>query len=87
MSGGDLVTAEQFATARAGKLFSRLDAGVGSLVEPECVRPAQTCKLCLPMLGGIQYLKKEPTHVTFRGVDIGDHTHKWQVRVTIASFP
>ena len=64
MSGGDLVTAEQFATARAGKLLPRLDAGVGPLVEPECVRPAQTCKLCLPMLGGIQYLKKVPIPYT-----------------------
>ena len=45
VSRGDLVAAEQFATARAGKLLPRLDAGVGSLVEPECVRPAQTCKL------------------------------------------
>ena len=51
MSGGDLVAAEQFATARAGKLLPRLDAGVGSLVEPQSVRPAQTCKRCLTMLG------------------------------------
>ena len=51
MSGCDLVAAEQFATTRAGKLLPRLDAGVGSLVEPECVRPAQTCKRCLTMLG------------------------------------
>ena len=61
MSGGDLVTAEQFATARAGKLLPRLDAGVGPLVEPECVRPAQTCKRCLTMPGGIQDSKKVPT--------------------------
>jgi len=40
MSCGDLVAAEQFATTRAGELLPRLDAGVGSLVEPECVRPA-----------------------------------------------
>ena len=64
MSGGDLVTAEQFATARAGNLLPRLDAGMGSLVEPECVRPGRhvSYELCLPMLGGIQYLKKVPTY-------------------------